>query len=114
MTGEWEQAQDEFCRRHDVPVTRPADEQYVGIDPRGLLPAAPVLYGARHPQVADDDTGWCFTTDAYEDDPQLVKVHVGHLPDVCPAVLPFLALPIGWYFDTASGAAAFDGSLASQ
>jgi hypothetical protein len=110
MPTAWDQLQDEVCARHGVPVARPSSADYVGIDPRGLLPAEPTVYGARHEPLFEGESGWYFTTDD-DGDGRLVKVHVGHLAEVCPAVLPFLALPPGWYFDTASGAAAFDPSL---
>lgn len=101
----------EVCKRYGVPIQPPEDAEYVGIDPRGLLPAEPILYGARHAPLSEGESGWYFTTDAHDDDTKLVKVHVGHLEDVCPAVVPYLALPVGWHFDTASGAAGYDPSL---
>lgn len=106
-----EQMQDEVCQRYGVLAERPRDADYVGIDPGGLLPAQPTIYGARHPASFEGESGWYFTTAATDEDTQLVKVHVGHLDKVCPAVVPFLALPVGWYFDTATGAAAYDPTL---
>jgi hypothetical protein len=44
-------------------------------------------------------TGWFIWAGEYRDDADFFEpVHALHLSDVCPLVVPFLALPPGWRF----------------
>jgi hypothetical protein len=99
-----------LCERFGSPFQPPAESDYVGIHQAALEDQDRVVYGSRYAE-APPSSGWYFTTDGGE---QLVKVHVGHLASVRPDVLPFLGLAPGYYFDTASGAAAFDESLLQE
>jgi hypothetical protein len=62
------------------------------------------LNGLRH-RSSGDTTGWYIwagetlsqSSDFFQ------PVHVSHLADLCPVVLPYLALPPGWRFLIAPG-----------
>jgi hypothetical protein len=66
----------------------------------GLMP----LNGLRH-KPEDDTSGWyLWAGEELPDDPGFfVPLHVEHLPEWCPAVIPYLALPPGWRFLLAPG-----------
>jgi hypothetical protein len=66
----------------------------------GLLP----LNGLRHPPRAGT-TGWYFWAGGEPSgaDDFFEPVHVSHLLELCPSVVPFLALPPGWRFQIAPG-----------
>lgn len=90
-------AQRAVCARLGVTaVPAPADLK-VGLARNvrtGLLP----LHGLRHPPQGDT-TGWYIWAGELSDaDDFFEPVHVGHLPEIRPAVLPYLALPPGWRF----------------
>lgn len=57
------------------------------------------LNGLRHTPEGDT-TGWyIWAGEELSDDPQFFEpIHVGHLAELCPEVLPYLALPPGWRF----------------
>jgi hypothetical protein len=61
----------------------------------GLQP----INGLRHPPGADA-SGWYIWagTDLGQDPGFFEPVHVEHLGAICPAVIPYLALPAGWRF----------------
>jgi hypothetical protein len=86
------------CELHGVvPVPAPGASK-VGID-RGARSGVLPVNGLRH-RPAGDTTGWYIwagpelstVPDFFE------AVHVSHLADRCPVVLPYLALPPGWRF----------------
>lgn len=44
-------------------------------------------------------SGWYIWVGALSDDPDFfLPLHGAHLPDWCPVVMPYLALPPGWRF----------------
>ena len=96
--------QEALCKRYRVPCVPSPVGLKVGIAENvrsGLLP----INGLRHPQ-AGDTTGWYIW--AGEGDPPtdpnfFVPLHVEHLAEWCPAVIPFLGLPPGWRFLLARG-----------
>jgi hypothetical protein len=57
------------------------------------------LNGLRHRPV-DDTTGWyIWAGEHLPDDPEFfTALHVEHLQEWCPDVIPYLALPPGWRF----------------
>ena len=70
----------------------------VGVDPHvreGITP----LNGLRH-RPEGDTTGWyIWAGEALSDDPSFFRpVHVSHLVEWCPVVIPYLGLPPGWRF----------------
>lgn len=93
----------ETCKRHGVePVDSPNDLK-VGIARNirsGILP----INGLRHPPEGDT-TGWyIWAGGELPTDPELfVPLHVSHLAEWCPDVLPYLQLPPGYRFQVAPG-----------
>ena len=93
----------DICRRFQVdPVSAP-DDLKVGIALNvrtGLLP----INGLRHPP-RDDTTGWYIWAGGEpSDNPNFFEpLHVKHLVEWCPEVLPYLQLPPGWRFLIAPG-----------
>lgn len=75
---------------------------------RDVSPGAEVLHGARFAPVPERrDTGWVFFCgDDFEDVAQTVGFDVVTVQEACrahPAILPRLALPVGWGFTLADG-----------
>ena len=110
MTAPDQTTMQAVCQRFGSAFEPPAESDYVGIHEAALQDPHCVVYGTRY---AEDrpSSGWYFTSDGGD---KLVKVHVGHLESLRPDVLPFLGLAPGYYFDTDSGAAAFDESLLQE
>lgn len=85
------------CRRFSVECVPSPPYLKVGIarDVRhGLWP----LHGLRHP-VVGDTTGWYIWSGQWSDAADFfVPLHVEHLAQWRPEVLPYLALPPGWRF----------------
>jgi hypothetical protein len=68
------------------------------------LTAVPIN-GLRH-RPAAGESGWYIWTGAEidrSDDGFFEPVHARHLADLCPQVLPYLAMPPGWRFLLAPG-----------
>ena len=56
------------------------------------------INGLRHPGQGDMN-GWYVWFGDYSDDPNFFgSLHVEHLDEVCPEIVPFLALPPGYRF----------------
>ena len=96
------EAQRRLCARVGVAPVLPAPTQKVGIalETLHLEP----LNGLRHP--AEEDTcGWYFWggTELSQAPEFFQPLHVAHLPERCPRVLKYLALPPGWRFLDAPG-----------
>ncbi len=94
-----ETAQEEVCKRYGT-ITVPSPEHLkVGIA-RNVRGDTVPLNGLRH-HPEEGTTGWYIWAGDGEPgtDPDFfVPLHVEHLTDWCPSVLPFLALPPGWRF----------------
>src|SRR5579863_10655561 len=92
-----------ICNRYGViPVPAPSDLK-VGIARNvrtGLFP----LNGLRHAPKGDT-TGWYFWAgENMSGDPSFFEpLHVEHLSEWCPELLPYLQLPPGWRFLLAPG-----------
>jgi len=95
--------QREVCRRFGVaPFATPLDMK-VGIARNvreGLMP----INGLRH-HPEGDTTGWYIWAGEYlSEDPGFFEpLHVEHLEEWCPEVVPYLALPPGWRILIAPG-----------
>jgi hypothetical protein len=88
------------CRKYCVPWTPSPDDLKVGISATakaGYLQ----INGLRHAAVGDT-TGWYIwggSGEIPQDDPKyFFPLHVAHLDEWCPEVLPYLGLPPGWRF----------------
>ena len=86
----------DVCRRVGVEPDVPRPDQVVGLGPVGALP----VNGLRH--LPDGRScGWYLWTGAdidRSDESFFRPIHVSHLSDHDLAVLPYLALPVGWRF----------------
>jgi hypothetical protein len=97
-------AQQEICSRFGAKPVAPDPLSKLGIAPNvrdGILP----INGLRHPAEADT-CGWYVWTggDIPQSDSEFfVPLHVAHLVEWCPDVIPYLALPPGWRFQIAPG-----------
>lgn len=87
-----------MCERFGVePYDAPADLR-VGVA-RNVKDGVWPLNGLRHPPEGDT-TGWyIWAGEELSEAPDFFEpLHVGHLAEWCPVVLPYLALPPGWRF----------------
>ncbi|HLL01456.1 MAG TPA: hypothetical protein VK539_12775 [Myxococcaceae bacterium] len=103
MTNEWTKKQHEVCRRHATAFVDAPRILKVGIAKNvrsGLRP----INGLRHPPEGDT-TGWYIWAggEISADSDFFVPLHVEHLADWCPEVIPFMGLPPGWRFMIADG-----------
>jgi hypothetical protein len=93
-----EALQKEVCRRFGVAWLEAPGDLKVGIA-RTMREGALPLNGLRHPPEADT-TGWyLWSGGELSDAPDFFEpLHVKHLTERCPRVVPFLGLPPGWRF----------------
>lgn len=97
-----EEEQRDICKRYGAGFTPPDGTHKVGVSESALRGELP-LHGLRH-RPESGTTGWFIWAGDWSDDPDFFKpLHLYHLTDHCPAVLPFLALPPGWRFMVAPG-----------
>jgi hypothetical protein len=87
-----------LCDRFGVDPVDAPDELKVGIAPgvrEGKLP----INAVRHLPV-DDTTGWYLWAGEIDPTAQAddfyAPLHVSHLGEWCPSIVPYLALPPGW------------------
>ena len=83
-----------ICQRFDADYLPPSMEQMVGIalDTLDKLP----LYATRIPPE-NGTCGWYIYGGDYSSDPGFYQaLHAAHLEEVCPGIMPYLALPPGW------------------
>jgi hypothetical protein len=89
------------CSRVEAGFEPPTAEAKLGIalQTRGRQP----LNALRHP--AERGTcGWYVWWGDYSEDAEFFQpLHVMHLPDRCPEIVPYLALPAGWRVQLAPG-----------
>jgi hypothetical protein len=91
------ESQRRICERFSVVPDPPAAGTMVGIAPsrpHGMLP----LNALRHP-AAGRSNGWFVWRGGeipQDQDDFFVPLHVEHLPDHVPELVPYLALPPGW------------------
>lgn len=96
-------AQQDICRRFGVEAYPAPADQKVGVARNvreGVLP----INGSRC-RPEGDTTGWYIWAggEMSEAPDFFVPLHVSHLQEWCPSVLPYLALPPGWRFQIAPG-----------
>ena len=97
-----EAMQRETCARLDVAFHGAPSDQIAGVA-RAVGSGLQPLHGLRHP-VTDATTGWYIWAGEYQSDADFFEpLHVRHLEEACPAVLPYLGLPPGWRFLSADG-----------
>jgi len=109
-----EEEQRDVCKRYGAGFTPPEDIHKIGVSESALRGELP-LHGLRH-RPESGTTGWFIWAGDWSGDPDFFKpLHLSHLTEDSPAVLPFLALPPGWRFMVAPGHEDvwFDGDLLS-
>lgn len=91
-------AQRLLCSRFGVTPFAATADLKVGVA-RNVRDGVWPINGMRHPPQGDT-TGWYIWAgeELSDADDFFVPLHVGHLAEWCPMVLPYLALPPGWRF----------------
>ncbi len=89
------QLQHDVCVRFGakcVPV-EPGSKVGIALQTVGRQP----LNAVRHPREAGTCGWYLWWGDSLTEDPEFFQpLHVEHLPERCPAVVPYLSLPPGW------------------
>ena len=88
-------SQARVCLRFQAEPTPPEPREKVGIalQTRGHQP----LNGLRHPAEGDTCGWYLWWGDTWNEDSNFYQpLHVEHLSERCPEILPYLALPPGW------------------
>lgn len=104
LAAEADERQQQLCADHEVPWTPPAGGAIVGVARDVGVGTWPV-HGLRLP-IEGTACGWYLwagggALDQSQD--YFEPVHVEHLYERCPEVLPYLGLPPGWRFLIAPG-----------
>jgi hypothetical protein len=93
----------QLCKKFGVPVSFPERHLKLGISAdffSGKLP----LNGLRHPPEQGTCGWFLWAGQELSSAPDFFRpMHVEHLFEPCPQVLPYLALPPGWRFLIAGG-----------
>jgi hypothetical protein len=91
-------AQRDLCRRLGLEPVAAEVDMKVGLA-RNVASGIQPVNGLRHPPEGDT-TGWyIWAGEEPGQEPDFFQpVHVQHLHSICPAVIPYLALPPGWRF----------------
>ena len=95
-------AQREICTRFATGVDAPAPHTKLGValQTRGQLP----LNAFRHPAEGDTCGWYLWWGDTLTEDPEFFHpMHVLHMQERCPEIVPYLALPPGWRVQLAPG-----------
>ncbi len=94
--------QEQVCRRFGVAPAVPSAHSKVGI---ALQTADRLPLNALRHLPEGDTCGWYiwWGEDKTEDPDFFQPLHVEHLPERCPEVMPYLALPPGWWLQVAPG-----------
>lgn len=84
----------EICQRFGVKCMPPESGQKVGIA-LGTLSTAPLHAARIAPEGAT--CGWYIYGGEYSTDKEFYQpLHVAHLGEHCPSIVPYLGLPPGW------------------
>ena len=87
-----------MCRRNGVQPLPAQRAETVGVALNVCEGALPIN-GLRHPPDGDTSGWYIWGGEEWSDDPEFfVPLHVEHLDEWCPLVIPYLALPPGWRF----------------
>lgn len=85
----------QICRRFGSKVEPPAPDTKVGIALSTL--AQRPLNALRHPPEGGTSGWYIWGGETLSDDPEFFQpLHVSHLSEYCPELLPYLALVPGW------------------
>jgi hypothetical protein len=93
------ESQSETCEQFGTELDIPADDEKLGVA-LSTLDQVP-LNGLRHPREAGTCGWYIWGGKSFpSDDEAFSPLHVGHVPEYCPASIRFLGLPPGWRFLT--------------
>ena len=103
MKNKISEVQHQICHKYEAHYFPSPLYLKVGIA-RNVQAGAFSINGLRHPPEGDT-TGWYFwAEEELSDAPNFFEpLHVEHLFERCPEVLPYLGLPPGWRFLIAPG-----------
>lgn len=97
-----EEEQRNLCERYGAGFTALEETYKVGVSDSALRGELP-LHGLRH-WPESGTTGWFISAGEWSDAPDFFKpLHLYHLVEDYPSVVPFLGLPPGWRFMVAPG-----------
>jgi hypothetical protein len=93
----------ELCKQYGTDYVFAPEHMKVGITQNVKTGLQPVN-GLRHLPVGDT-SGWYIWAgeDSFEDPDFFLPLHIEHLPQWCPQIIKFLALPPGYRFLIAEG-----------
>jgi hypothetical protein len=98
-----DQLQLEMCKKHGAIFTPSTPEMKLGVS-AGFFQSNYPLNGLRHPPQPGTCGWFLWTGENLSTNSDFFKpIHVEHLFERCPQVLPYLALPPGWRFLIAEG-----------
>jgi hypothetical protein len=89
--------QREICNRYDADYAPPEVGSMVAISDSALQGQFP-LHGLRYPPEVGPTRWFIWGGEYSEADDFFKNLHIHHLEELCPAVLPYLALPSTWRF----------------
>jgi hypothetical protein len=90
------------CRRFAAAFLESPPESTLGVALHTL--SARPIHGLRHLPAAGTCGWYIWGGEEMSDDPQFFQpLHVSHLPERCPEIIPYLGLAPGWRFLLAPG-----------
>ena len=95
----YEAKQRAVCEKYGVAFTPPEPTQIVGLA-RNVRSGDWPVHALRHP-VEHGTSGWyiwAIHNEIPDDSSFFEPVHLEHLPEIVPSVIPYMALPPGWRF----------------
>jgi hypothetical protein len=96
ISGDWTARQRELCQRFGAPFVEAPLALKLGLA-RNVGTEWPV-HGLRHPPQGDTSGWYIWTGDLSSDADFFKPIHVSHLVERVPIILPFLGLAPGWRF----------------
>jgi hypothetical protein len=107
--------QKSICTKHGAPYTAIPLDNLIGVAIDTFKPGNWPINGLRHPLEAGQSVGWyIWAGENFSESADFFKpMHILHLVEFCPLLLPYLGLSPGWRFLLADGYEDvwYDGSL---
>ena len=89
--------QKNICKKYGANYKESLPSLKVGIS-KGVQKGINSIHALRHFPIGDT-TGWYIWTGEYSDDLNFFEpLHIEHLKERCPLILPYLGLDSGWRF----------------
>lgn len=96
---------DRVCLSVKAPFSPPSKNEKIGVSVSFFSDESTIIHGLRHPRE-EGVSGWYLWKGEYSDDKNFFQpMHLEHLLEATPELMPYLALPPGWRFlvDTNNG-----------